>query len=428
MTTYIPHQPTEKQAAFLLLDGLEALYGGAAGGGKSDALLMAALQYVDVPGYSALLLRRTYADLALPGALMDRAAEWLMGTDARWNDREKTWSFPSGATITFGYLEHERDRYRYQGAEFQFIGFDELTQFSEPQYRYLFSRLRRLDGVNIPIRMRSASNPGGIGHEWVYERFLVTGCSAGRVFIPAKLIDNPHLDQQEYQRSLMELDPLTREQLLGGVWSVDPTARAFQREWWRGQNRYDATDLRYVNQAVARWLSWDTAIKDKDTSAYSALSVVEMLPDYRVTKREAWRDRLIFPDLVGAVERFSRRYNRDEKLRGIVIEDKASGTSVYQTLMASSPAWLSDLLIPFQPQGDKLQRAQQAAVWCKLGCVLLPHPHDSVPWLYEFERELFAFPDSEYMDQVDAFSQIIIYLEHLLAEGYHARGAVYDAA
>ena len=109
-TKYIPQAATPKQSAFLLLPHLEALYGGQAGGGKSSALLMAALQYVDVPGYAALLLRRTYADLSLPGALMDRAADWLQPTDAHWNDTAKTWTFPSGATVTFGYLETERNK------------------------------------------------------------------------------------------------------------------------------------------------------------------------------------------------------------------------------------------------------------------------------------------------------------------------------
>ena len=121
-----------------MLDTEEAFYGGAAGGGKSDCLLMAALQYVDIPDYAAILFRKTYADLTLPGALMDRARDWLSGTDARWKDEEKTWLFPSGASITFGYLENEQDKFRYKSAEFQFCGFDELTQFSETQYTYLF--------------------------------------------------------------------------------------------------------------------------------------------------------------------------------------------------------------------------------------------------------------------------------------------------
>ena len=95
------------------------------------------------PGYTAIILRRTYRDLALPGALMDRSKEWLSGTDARWNEIQHAWTFPSGAKLQFGYLEAETDKYRYQGAEFQGIFPDELTQFTETQYTYLFSRLRR---------------------------------------------------------------------------------------------------------------------------------------------------------------------------------------------------------------------------------------------------------------------------------------------
>src|SRR5690349_23466030 len=104
-----PHTPTERQKLFLDLTCLEAFYGGAAGGGKSDALLMAALQYVDVPGYAAILFRRTYTDLALPGGLIDRAAEWLSPTDAHWSGTTATWTFPSGATLSFGYLKTEDD-------------------------------------------------------------------------------------------------------------------------------------------------------------------------------------------------------------------------------------------------------------------------------------------------------------------------------
>ena len=218
---WAPHEPHAKQAEFLALDCLEALYGGAAGGGKSDALLMAALQYVDTPGYAALLLRRTYADLALPGAIMDRAATWLSGTKAVWNGQDKRWTFPSGATLTFGYLDTEKDRFRYQGAEVQFLGFDELTQFPEAWYRYILSRLRRLQGSAVPLRARSASNPGGLGHDWVRRRFVDGNSDSGARFVPATLADNPHLDRESYERSLAQLDPITRRQLLDGVWVRD---------------------------------------------------------------------------------------------------------------------------------------------------------------------------------------------------------------
>lgn len=213
MTKYIPHKPTPKQWAFLLLPHREAFFGGQPGGGKSDALLMGALQYADVPGYSALLLRRTYADLALPGALMDRSLEWLVGTDARWNSTTKTWTFPSGATVTFGYLENEKDKFRYQGAEFQYVGFDELTQFSETQYTYLFSRLRRLAGVNIPLRMRSAGNPPMTAEgQWVKTRFVVER-DPTRPFIPSGLDDNPHVDKGAYLEALSHLDSNTYQML-----------------------------------------------------------------------------------------------------------------------------------------------------------------------------------------------------------------------
>ncbi len=217
---YVPHKPHPKQAEFLELPTREAMYGGAAGGGKSDALLMAALEYVHVPGYSAILFRRTYQDLNLPGAIMARSHEWLAGTDASWNGTDKRWTFPSGAVLSFGYLDTDRDRFRYASAEFQFIGFDELTQFPEGWYRFLFSRLRRRQGVNVPLRMRAATNPGGIGHEWVRRRFISTP-SPDRPFVPAKLDDNPSLDADEYRASLAELDTATRKQLEEGLWIRD---------------------------------------------------------------------------------------------------------------------------------------------------------------------------------------------------------------
>lgn len=240
--SFIPQSPTPRQKLFLdLKDALEVFYGGAAGGGKSSALLMAALEYVDVPGYAALLMRRTYADLSKPGALMDRAHQWLQGK-AHWSDKTKTWTFPSGATLTFGYLDTENDKYQYQSSEFQFIGFDELSQFTLTQFTYLYSRLRRLKNSDVPVRMRAGSNPGGQGAAWVKERYIPdnftpedaikekiwrkdgedeeTGETIIRYFIPARIDDNPHLDQAEYELSLRELDPVTRAQLRRGDWQI----------------------------------------------------------------------------------------------------------------------------------------------------------------------------------------------------------------
>lgn len=113
---YCPEEPSLTQKVFLRTNALEALFGGSAGGGKSSALLMSALQFVDIPDYSAILFRRTYADLALPGALMDRFVTWIGNyDDVRWNSNMYTATFPSGARISFGYLNNRDDYLRYKG-------------------------------------------------------------------------------------------------------------------------------------------------------------------------------------------------------------------------------------------------------------------------------------------------------------------------
>lgn len=223
--SWCPQSPHEKQRIFLSLSCREALYGGAAGGGKTSSLLMAALQYVHVPDYSALILRRTYKDLAMTDAVMDRSKTWLAGTQARWSELEKRWRFPSGATIKFGHLDHDNDLDQYQGAAFHFIGFDEVTQFTERQYKYLLSRNRRGANSQIPLRIRATGNPGGRGHQWVFDRFVRHKPidDPNIQFVPATLEDNPYLDREAYRKNLEQLDATTRAQLLEGLWVQDST-------------------------------------------------------------------------------------------------------------------------------------------------------------------------------------------------------------
>ena len=216
---YIPHKPFLNQVHFLTHPSEELLYGGQAGGGKSDALLMAALQYVTEPNYSALILRKTYQDLSQPNAIMDRANKWLSTHDElHWNSNTKTWSFPSGATLSFGYLNHNNDLDQYQGSELQFVGFDELTQFPENQYTYLHSRLRKLEDSDVPIRMRAGTNPGGRGHDWVKDRFIKD--DAPNPFIASSYLDNVYLDREQYGHQLDKLDELTKLQLKFGDWDA----------------------------------------------------------------------------------------------------------------------------------------------------------------------------------------------------------------
>lgn len=233
---WVPHRPTPKQHLFLACDHVpEILYGGKAGGGKSDALLMRALRYVDVPGYNAILFRRTYPTLTLPGGLIPRSHEWLSGTSAEWNGQTHSWRFPSGAVLAFGSMQYDEDKYNYKGAEFSFIGFEEASEFRGSQMDYLGSRLRRPTTgaiADVPLCIRYASNPGGPGHEWLKKRFVDEPNTEERVFIPAGLEDNPHLGP-EYREQLDKIiDPIERARLRDGDWNASSGGAVFDRAWF----------------------------------------------------------------------------------------------------------------------------------------------------------------------------------------------------
>ena len=369
------------------------MYGGAAGGGKSDALLMGALQYVDVPGYAAIIFRRTFADLALPGALMDRAHEWLGPTPARWNERDKTWHFPSGATLTFGYLDTARDKFRYQSAEFQAILFDELTQFPQASYRYLFSRLRRLEGVDIPLRMRAASNPGGEGHEWVRQRFMIEGPDKGRVFIPAKLSDNPYLDQAEYEASLSELDPITRRQLLDGDWSARAEGDLFRREWFQIVEEVPA-ELKWVR----RWDLASTEQEERDNPDWTAGGLVgEWKGIYYIGDMRRAR---LSPD--GVDRLISQTAAVDHANRVVVIrmeqEPGAAGKIVIAHYQRGILKGYDFRGVP--SSGSKVDRARPVSSAAEAGNVRLL----AGTWIEDFLDEIEAFPNGSYDDQVDTIS------------------------
>lgn len=210
-----------------------------------------------------------------------------------------------------------------------------------------------------------------------------------------------------------------------------PGGSIYRREWWLGINRYDPERVEELARtAVGRWLTFDTAMMDTTNADFTGFLAFDLLPDHRLLLREADRKRLTFADLPKHIEDYADRWNYDHKLMdgesGVIIESKASGISAYQTLhAASSLPWLADLLIPWDPgQVDKIYRARQASVWCKNGCILLPMPSYLVPWLLTFENELFAVPSAQYMDMADAFSQLVIYLEHVISAAWHARRAI----
>lgn len=379
------------------------MYGGAAGGGKSSALLMGALQYVDVPGYTALILRRTYADLALPGALMDRAEEWFQPTAAKWKAKEKAWLFPTGqdedgkdlppARIVFGHLEHERHKYRYQSAEFQYIGFDELTQFSASQYRYLFSRIRRLKGSSVPLRMRSATNPGGDGHDWVHQRFLVEGPTNNRYFIPAKMDDNPHLDHVEYRESLNQLDPIERAQLLLGDWEAKVEGGLFTRKDFQ---LIDPSELPECKRKIRYWdLAATAEDKGKDPDWTSGTLLYESEGQYFVCDVQRMRGN------PAAVERLIRRTAQMDGKEIPIRMEQEPGASGKNTISH----YARKVLRGYDFRGDRKDKNKIEAARPLAAAVANENVHViRGAWNGAFLDEICAFPMGSHDDQVDSTS------------------------
>ena len=221
------------QEDFLAAGETDVLYGGAAGGGKSYAMLVDPLRYAHRAAHRALIIRRSMPELR---ELIDKSRELYPKAfpGCKYREVEKLWNFPSGAKVEFGFLERDADVYRYQGQAYSWIGFDEITHLpTEFSWNYLASRLRTTDPEIIPY-MRCTANPGGVGAHWVKKRYVdaeipntsfIGQDGLQRKFIPARLEDNPYLALDgRYEKMLKALPPTQRRQLLEGNWDVNEGA------------------------------------------------------------------------------------------------------------------------------------------------------------------------------------------------------------
>lgn len=232
--------PQPKQIEFMSRGEDEALYGGAAGGGKSDSLIIEATRQIEIPHYKGLILRKTYPQLS---ELIEKSLNYYPKAfpHAKYNDSKHTWTFPSGAKIVFGSMQYSKDKLNYQGKAYDFIGFDELTHFTYDEYIYLKSR-NRPNGAGTRCYMRATANPGSIGHAWVKERFITAAHPKetiwvkvkivypdghieqkwmSRVFIPSTVFDNQKLLDNDplYLARLASLPEQERNALLYGDWN-----------------------------------------------------------------------------------------------------------------------------------------------------------------------------------------------------------------
>jgi hypothetical protein len=411
--------PSMKQAEFLALaDVKEVMYGGGAGGGKSEGALMAALQFVDVPGYAALILRRTFTELSQADGLIDRAAQWLANTEAKWDGTNHKWRFPSGASLSFGHMDTEADREKYRGAAYQFICFDELTDFHEKEYRFLFRCLRGPPTgqlAEVPLRMRSTTTPGGRGHAWVKKRFeIATGgppVGAPRRWIPAKLDDNPGLNKEEYRDSLKDMPETERRQHEKGDWS-DFKGERFKPDTWPSFWDLHAQawavpigDQRkvYRLEELVFIIAVDWATSDKKTTNCTSMGCGALTPDNTILLMDVVNEHIDLEHCVPRLARFCKKW----KPHLVGCEAAA-----FQAALANECRRHREIpevrrLMPGSARHAKLIRAQPAILMGQNRRIFLPD--ESADWIEPFETQLSAFTGVE-KDEEDDMVDMLAYL------------------
>lgn len=435
---------------------------------NSIALFIAALQYVDRPNYSAVIFRRTFTDLSIEGGLIPVSHQHLGQTDARWNGSMKKWTFPSGAVIAFAYMDTDDTRFRYQSARFDYVAWDEVTHFKSPEpYTYLFSRVRRDTGSDIPPRIRAASNPSPV--EWVKDRFVpdeynksdpatrfsrpwrvetecdscmgkshVPGdpdepcpyCDGGvrrRLFVPSRLEDNQFVDEASYRGQLAELSHVERLRLERGDWLATDAGNVFFRKWfryyrWQGDPAAQSSRPHIIRtgEHLGRdgvkllpgsqyqfFATADTASKVKTQNDPTVICVWWYDPvDHDLGLVDVFRDWITVPEILPEILTLYHKWGCDF----VMIEDASSGIGVIQEARTARGQGIN--VAAYNPHTtDKISRATPAQIRMESGQIYLPVHH---PLLDVVEAELLGFcadPD-QHDDIVDNFSMAAHYVSN----------------
>ena len=380
------------------------IFGGAAGGGKSWALLLEPLRHVENPQFSCVLFRRTYPQVTNPGGMWDESMKLypLVGATPRQSDL--AWKFPSGVVVRFAYLQHEASRLDWQGAQVALLGFDELTHFTRDQFFYMLSRNRSLSGVRPYVRATCNPVPdddptGGWIHEFVgwyigddgyaisersgvmrwfvnindtlywadtcealAERFPET-TPKSFTFIKSSLYDNQILMREDpgYLANLQALPLVDRERLLGGNWKIKPAAgKVFNRGW------FEIVDAVPAGGRTIRF--WDLAATEK--------TLAKPDPDYtagvkmrRVGDVYYVLDAIAVQESPGRVDTLIRNTAAQDGVDVTVRFEREGGASGVRDARNTVTMMAGYDVRAVSPQGNKVTRAKGLAAQAEAGNV-----------------------------------------------------------
>lgn len=422
-------RPQEKQELFLATPADIAIYGGAAGGGKTWGLLLEPLRHVYNKDFGAVIFRRTYPQVTAEGGMWDDSQKIYPLLGAKPKETTLEWEFPSGARIRFAHMQYEKNRLDWQGAQIPLIEFDELTHFTHQQFFYMLSRNRSTCGVRPYIR--AATNPDAeswlvdLISWWIGDNGFPISERTGRLrwlvrvgdelkwynsaaeahathpdippksvtFIPAKVYDNPALLKADpgYLANLMALPLVDRERLLGGNWKIRAAGKVFNPEWFR---IVDAVP--FVMTKVVRY--WDKAATEDGGSFTAGVLIGLYAGRFYVIDvvRGQWTAGTREQQIKNAAYMDQQRWGDAYEI-WIEQEPGSGGKESAQSTIRNLAGFTAHA---DRVTGDKETRAGPFAAQAEIGNVCVQR----ASWNASYLSELAAFPTGTYADQVDASS------------------------